>query len=79
MGIRRLGVGQKIVLGFRQKKERANRFVEIEVQIARILGDADDFVLVGRPHSSLCEISPDGVHILEKLARKCLIDYRYAP
>ena len=66
-------------LRFGQKEERANRLVEIEGQIARIFGDAYDFVLAAGSDAVAAEVLSDRIFILEKLPRKRLIDDCHVP
>ena len=54
-----------------RKKKGPTGLSKSKVQIAGVLGDAYNFVLTrSRIHSGTSEILPDGVLVLEKLARK---------
>ena len=69
----------KVMLRFRQKEERANRLVEIEGQIAGVFGNAHNFVLAGLLPFRTAEVFSDRIFLLEKLARKRLIDDCHVP
>ena len=61
---------RKVVLRFGQKKERTNRLVEFESQIAGVFGDAHNLVFALRSDIVLAEVFSDGIFILEEFSRK---------
>ena len=65
-----------VMLGCRQEEERADRLVEADGQIARVLCDSYNFVLAGC-HFSAPEMLSDRIFILEKPPRKSFIDDRH--
>ena len=66
------------MLCFRQKEERTNRLVEIGVQIAGVLGNADDLVLSLGSDTLLAEVFSDRILVLEKLPLERLVDDHHA-
>src|SRR3954462_7894431 len=62
-----------VCLCFGQKEERLCRLIETVCSIARILGKAHyfQFIASGRPFA---EVLAEGIFILEKLARKRLVN-----
>ena len=62
-----------------KKEERTNRLVEIEVQIARVFGNAHDFELAAGSGYHAAEMFADRIFVLEKLLRKRFVDDSHVP
>src|ERR1019366_784288 len=67
------------ILRFGCEEHRGWRFVQIVSHIAGVLRHADNFEFPGGGDVAVPEVSPDGVLVLEKLARKRLTGDRHMP